>query len=149
MRPTTAKKGPPRKKIEENQFDQIKVEDNNLPAGIILDEDQNIHEDEKNNSFDNNIMEHKQKINIDNLDVNQHGKLVRDIINEEEGNRHDRDIEDKDSKPKIKLGRIGGKQKSKVEKKEINSINNEVSNIKIENIENIDSLRKAIQNICQ
>lgn len=144
MRPATAKKGPPRKKVNDN-FDKIKVEEKNLPTGIILDNEEN--DDEKNTSFDNNIT--KNIVNTDNIDKNQHGYLVREIMDQQKEQPIEKKEETQDNKTKIRMGRIGNKKKENTSSNVNNPSNHVEENIKVNTIEDIEALRKAVQNLCQ
>jgi len=72
LRPTTAKTKPARKKKGDN-FDKIVVEEKNaMPQGIIMDNEEDDHEEEKNTSFDHNVVANRN-INADNINKKQHG----------------------------------------------------------------------------
>lgn len=151
LRPNTAKKGPPRKKM--GDFDQIVVEEKHvLPQGIILDNEDTPDEEEKNTSFDNNVQINRSNVNVDKIDKEQHGYLVRDII---DNNEQEQNIDvlktDADNKNKIRMGRIG--KKKEVQQTLISHSNNTVAvteaPIKVESIEDVEALRKAVQNVCQ
>jgi len=149
LRPTTAKKGPPRKKMGDN-FDKIVVEEHNtMPEGIILDNDDNNQEEEKNTSFDNNVV--TRNVNVNNIDKNQHGYLVREIMDKNEEEKEKREEpKDADGKAKIRMGRIG--KKKETPQQQTNQGGNDNATyiqIKVESIEDVEALRKAVQNVCQ
>lgn len=71
LRPTTAKTKPARKKKGDN-FDKIVVEEKSMPTGIIMDNEEEDNEEEKNTSFDHNVVANKN-INADQINKKQHG----------------------------------------------------------------------------
>lgn len=157
LRPTTAKTKPARKKKGDN-FDKIMVEEKTLPQGIIMDNEEDEHEEEKNTSFDQNVVANKN-INADLINKKQHGYMVRDILeNQEEGEEQHQAANATSDKPKkeenkIRMGRIGTKKKEEKNQGGAGMNNNAVAEqhtqITVESIEDVEALRKAIQNLCQ
>lgn len=157
LRPTTAKTKPVARKKKGDNFDKIMVEEKTLPQGIIMDNEEDEHEEEKNTSFDHNVVANKN-INADNINKKQHGYMVRDILENQEENENKGHDETKDDKPKkeenkIRMGRIGTKKKEEKQGGVVNNPNNnavaERVEITVESIEDVEALRKAIQNLCQ
>jgi len=157
LRPTTAKTKPVARKKKGDNFDKIMVEEKTLPQGIIMDNEEDEHEEEKNTSFDHNVVANKN-INADNINKKQHGYMVRDILENQEENENKGHAETKDDKPKkeenkIRMGRIGTKKKEEKQGGAGNNTNNnavaERVEITVESIEDVEALRKAIQNLCQ
>lgn len=84
--------------------------------------------------------------------------MVRDILENQEENENKGHDETKDDKPKkeenkIRMGRIGTKKKEEKQGGVVNNPNNnavaERVEITVESIEDVEALRKAIQNLCQ
>jgi hypothetical protein len=83
--------------------------------------------------------------------------MVRDILennNENEQPTNNKVEDKKKDEPKIRMGRIGNKKKD--EKKDAQVANNNPTNaqaerieVTVESIEDVEALRKAIQNLCQ
>lgn len=151
FRPVTAKSGPPRNKMNENNFDQIVVEEKNaMPQGIILDNDDQ-DEDEKNTSFDHNVT--RNNVNTENIDKNQHGYLVREVMekNEAKTGQTQQQAQEEEKKSNIRFGNIGKKKKGQAQpqKNAPNAPQEEVIQIKVESIEDVEALCKAVQNLCQ
>lgn len=155
LRPTTAKTKPVARKKKGDNFDKIMVEEKTLPQGIIMDNEEDEHEEEKNTSFDHNVVANKN-INADNINKKQHGYMVRDIL-ENQGEEENKGHAAKEDKPKkeenkIRMGRIGTKKKEEKQggaaSQNTNSAQEQVA-ITVESIEDVEALRKAIQNLCQ
>lgn len=156
LRPTTAKTKPARKKKGDN-FDKIMVEEKTLPQGIIMDNEED-EQEEKNTSFDQNVVANKN-INADLINKKQHGYMVRDILeNQGEGEEQHQAAVTTSDKPKkeenkIRMGRIGTKKKEEKNQGGAGMNNNAVAEqhttITVESIEDVEALRKAIQNLCQ
>lgn len=153
LRPTTAKTKPVARKKKSDNFDKIMVEEKTLPQGIIMDNEEDEHEEEKNTSFDHNVVANKN-INADNINKKQHGYMVRDIL-ENQGEEENKGQGVKDDKPKkeenkIRMGRIGTKKKEEKQGGAAqHSQPQERVEITVESIEDVEALRKAIQNLCQ
>lgn len=126
LRPTTAKTKPARKKNKDN-FDKIVVEEKSMPAGIIMDNEEDDNEDEKHTSFDHSVVANKN-INADQINKKQHGYMVRDILenkNDDEGEPQNNKAEEKKKdEPKIRMGRIGNKKKDEVKTNQGSTSNN-------------------------
>lgn len=127
------------------------MEEKHLPTGVIL-EDEGEAEEEKNTSFDHKVTRGAPT----DVDKNQHGYLVREIMdnNEKQAESKPEQKEQPEPKTKIRMGRIGTKKK---ETSQSNTSNANQSNphqeatinVKVESIEDVEALRKAVQNLCQ
>ena len=139
MRPTTARRAPPKKKETVEKLDRTAefVLENVETANIIMDGDESSDESEEETNSPKE--KNKEGRKVDN--AKNRGKLVQDILNDEkkEGDKKSKKDKKKDKKKKkekeekgIKLTRrLGGK-----------SANRHVD-------VNIDHLRSAVQKICQ
>lgn len=115
-------------------------------------------QEEKNTSFDQNVVANKN-INADLINKKQHGYMVRDILeNQGEGEEQHQAAVTTSDKPKkeenkIRMGRIGTKKKEEKNQGGAGMNNNAVAEqhttITVESIEDVEALRKAIQNLCQ
>mmetsp|Transcript_33637 Transcript_33637/g.28426 ORF Transcript_33637/g.28426 Transcript_33637/m.28426 type:complete len:102 (+) Transcript_33637:718-1023(+) len=79
--------------------------------------------------------------------------MVRDILDKQEEEKPvDDGLKLKEEAPKIKMGRIGNKKKDDKGQVGTNNASNQQQDrveIAVESIEDVEALRKAIQNLCQ